>query len=90
MQIDQYLRLVNWKSVHFTEREIGLPQIGMELDLGGIAKEYAVDRASQMLLDKGITSGLVNLGGDLRILGPHPDGMPWLIQVAHPRIPGRL
>ena len=89
-QIDKYLQLVDWSHVNFKQNEIGLPEIGMELDLGGIAKEFAVDRAVQVLQENNIKSGLVNLGGDLRILGPHLDGSPWPIQIAHPRIPGSM
>jgi thiamine biosynthesis lipoprotein len=88
--VKPYLNKVGWNKVQFNANEIGLPETGMELDLGGIAKEYAVDRAAQVLLDQGAVSGLVNLGGDLRILGPHLNGSPWLIQIAHPRISGAI
>jgi thiamine biosynthesis lipoprotein len=58
---------------------------GMELDFGGIVKEYAVDRLAALCWNKGIHHGLVNLGGDVRIIGPHPDGNPWHIGIQHPR-----
>jgi thiamine biosynthesis lipoprotein len=90
LKIKEYLKLVNWKSVYFSGQEIGIPNVGMELDLGGIAKEYAVDRATQILQEQGITSGLVNLGGDIRVLGPHLDGTPWAVQIAHPRVMGAV
>ena len=44
----------------------------LRLDLGGIAKGYAVDRAIEALLDAGCEAGLANAGGDLRVFGPHP------------------
>ena len=66
-------------------QRVGLPLAGMELDFGGIGKEYAVDRAAACLLDLGVNSGYVNLGGDLRILGPMSDGTPWSIGIQHPR-----
>jgi thiamine biosynthesis lipoprotein len=62
-----------------------LPQKGMQLDLGGFGKEYAADRAATLLLEQGINSGYVNLGGDLRIFGPQADGQPWTIGIQHPR-----
>src|SRR5205814_1860929 len=57
----------------------------MELDFGGFGKEYAVDRAALLLAQAGIESALVNLAGDLAILGPQPGGEPWRLGVRHPR-----
>jgi FAD:protein FMN transferase len=57
---------------------------GMEIDLGGIGKEYAVDRVASVLGDLGVTRGLIDLGGDMVVLGPHPDGQPWAIRLRHP------
>lgn len=82
--------LIGWDRVHWDGRAIQLPEVGMELDLGGIGKEYAVDRVATLLLEAGQHSGLVNLGGDLRVLGPHPDGRPWQLGVAHPREPDQV
>ena len=63
---------------------------GMELDFGGIVKEYAVDRVAALLQAAGVAHGFVNLGGDVRALGPQPDGTPWRIGIRHPRAPGAL
>ena len=60
----------------------------MEIDFGGIGKEYAADRAATICIDHGIRHGLVNLAGDVRVLGPQPDGTPWRIGITHPRCPG--
>ena len=57
---------------------------GMQLDLGGIAKGYAVDRAAAALRDWGIGSALVNAGGDLYAIGTNADGEPWRIGVRDP------
>ncbi|MGE5088053.1 MAG: FAD:protein FMN transferase [Candidatus Levyibacteriota bacterium] len=81
----QALALVGWSEVEWDERAIRLPRKGMELDFGGIGKEYAVDRAAAILLDHGIASALVNLGGDVRAIGAHPDGSPWRVGIRHPR-----
>jgi FAD:protein FMN transferase len=51
------------------------------LDLGGIAKGYAVDRAVEALVVGGATCGLINAGGDLRVFGPDP----WPVTVVEPR-----
>jgi FAD:protein FMN transferase len=81
------LALVGWDKVHWSATEIHLTKPGMQLDFGGIGKEYAADRAATLCLNEGINHGLVNLAGDIRILGPHPDGSPWRIGIKHPRQP---
>lgn len=60
---------------------------GMELDFGGIVKEYAADRVAALCLANHIHHGLINLGGDIKIIGPHPDGSPWRISIRHPHQP---
>jgi thiamine biosynthesis lipoprotein len=57
---------------------------GAEVDLGGIAKGYAVDRAADALRARGVVDGLVNVGGDLVALGRDSDGRPWLVGVQNP------
>jgi FAD:protein FMN transferase len=61
------------------------PQPGMEIDFGGLVKEYAVDRLAGLCLEAGVHHGCINLGGDVRVVGPHPDGSPWRIGIQHPR-----
>lgn len=65
-------------------------QPGMAIDLGGIAKGYAIDRTIALLRQAGVTSALVNAGGDLYALGRKPDGKPWRVGVRHPRRPEEL
>jgi thiamine biosynthesis lipoprotein len=57
---------------------------GMEVDLGGIAKGYAVDMAAEALQKAGAKSGIVDIGGDLRLFGTPPEPGHWLIQVRRP------
>ena len=61
---------VGWDKVQFSEREVFLPLPGMELDFGGVVKEYAADSAAMVAGKAGLHHGLVNLGGDIRIVGP--------------------
>lgn len=61
----------------------------LTVDLGGIAKGYAVDRAISVLREHGVTSAAVNAGGDIALLG-HKQGRPWRIGVQHPRRPGQV
>lgn len=84
-QLAALLPLVDWRRVVRTPGAVYLPQAGMELDFGGFGKEYAVDRAAEVLLAHGVQHGYVNLGGDMRFLGPQPDGTPWQIGIQHPR-----
>lgn len=56
----------------------------VQLDLGGIAKGYGVDRAARALREWGITDALVNVGGDLYALGVSEDGDPWEVGVRDP------
>jgi len=87
--IDSLLPLIGWSQVEWEADDDGgslrLPRAGMQIDFGGIGKEYAADRAAAALLDAGAAHGLVNLGGDVRVLGPAPDGTPWRIAIQHPR-----
>lgn len=67
-----------------------LPADNPGLDLGGIAKGHAIDRAVAALRRAGVTQALVNVGDDIHALGQAPDGGPWRIGVRHPRRPGAL
>ena len=88
--LDNLLPLIGWQKVIMKDQRIALPLQGMEVDLGGFGKEYAADRAAQMLKEKGIASGYVNLAGDMRFLGPKPSGEPWLIGIQDPRHPDQV
>jgi FAD:protein FMN transferase len=57
----------------------------VKIDLGGIAKGFAVDRAVEALQRHGIMDGIVNAGGDLRVFGPHPHA----VDIRDPRRPDR-
>lgn len=79
------LPLIGWSQVELGDGRVRLPRAGMELDFGGFGKEYAADRAATLLVDAGLGHGFVNLGGDIRVLGPRADGTPWRFGIAHPR-----
>jgi thiamine biosynthesis lipoprotein len=83
--IASLLGLVGWVGVERDRGFVRLPLSGMELDFGGFGKEYAVDRAGAVLRGMGIGSALVNLGGDILVTGPAPDGAPWRVGIRHPR-----
>ncbi len=62
----------------------------MEIDFGGFGKEYAADRAATLLQERGVRHGLVNLGGDIRLVGPRLGGNPWMLAIQDPRLSDRL
>jgi thiamine biosynthesis lipoprotein len=62
---------------------------GVRIDLGGIAKGYAVDRGMNMLQQAGITSALISAGGDTRVIGKRWD-RPWHIGIRNPREEGSI
>ena len=86
-EVEQLLPLIGWSRVEWSDSAIRLPRAGMEIDFGGIGKEYAADRAATILAQHGVRHALVNLGGDVRALGTQPGGAPWRIGVVHPRAP---
>ncbi len=71
-------------------RGIRFRRPGLELDLGAIAKGYAVDRAVQILRDRGMTTARVDAGGNQRVWGEPPGGDSWIFGVRHPRLEGEV
>jgi thiamine biosynthesis lipoprotein len=83
--IDALLPRVGLDKVAWSQGRLTFTRPGMELDFGGIGKEYAADRAAEVCLDLGARHGFVELGGDIRVIGPQADGLPWRIGIRHPR-----
>lgn len=84
-QLEELLPKIGWEKVQWNSPEIYLPHAGMEIDFGGYVKEYTADVVADFCLENGIHHGLINLGGDIHVLGPHPDGSPWRVGIQHPR-----
>jgi len=92
-QIASLLPLVNFKNVtiHPSRQTVHLTQPGMKLDLGGIAKGYAIDRAYQILQADGIHSALINGGtSSIRIIGKKESKRHWILGIGHPRHENQL
>ena len=83
-ELDACLALVGWESVEYSDNQVYLPLKGMELDFGGVVKEYAADAAALIAGRAGVRHGLINLGGDIRVVGPQPGGEPWPVGIVHP------
>ncbi|MCC6197432.1 MAG: FAD:protein FMN transferase [Burkholderiales bacterium] len=80
------IALIGWREVEWSATSLRLPRVGMEIDFGGVGKEYAADRVATICLEHGLRHGLVNLGGDIRAIGPRGDGRPWRVGIRHPRV----
>lgn len=84
--ISEVLQQVGFGKVSWNGDSIFLPA-HMEIDLGGVVKEYAADCARQVFLENEIHHGLVNLGGDMVVVGNKPDASPWNVGVRNPQQP---
>jgi len=83
--IDAILPCVGWTQLAWHRPTLSFGRPGMELDFGGVVKEYAVDRAVGLCRAGGVLHAVVNLGGDVGVVGPRGDGTPWLVGIRHPR-----
>lgn len=86
-EIDETLALVNYEKIEIDKEasRVFLAEEGMQLDVGGIAKGFVVDRGQQVIEEAGVKGAFVNAGGDINISGSKPDGEQWKIAVQHPQ-----
>ncbi|MGI5309364.1 FAD:protein FMN transferase [Rheinheimera sp. WS51] len=83
--LQQAKQLINYKSVLLlADNKVRYAKPGVKVDLGGIAKGYAVEQASLLLAKAGIQHALITAGGDTRLLGDKR-GLPWQVAIKHPR-----
>lgn len=80
-QVQALLPRVGWHRLRWRRPYLSLPA-RMEIDFGGIGKEYAVDRVLSLLCKETSVSVLVNLGGDLRASAPRKGTLPWIVGVS--------
>jgi thiamine biosynthesis lipoprotein len=83
--IDALLPLIGWERVQWGEAGICLPLAGMEIDFGGCVKEYASDSIAAVLAREGVGRGLVDMAGDMAVVGAGSPADPWTIGIRHPR-----
>jgi thiamine biosynthesis lipoprotein len=79
--------LVNFNDMEINEKDttVFLRKKGMSIDLGGIAKGYAIDRGSAVLENNGITNFILNAGGDIYVSGTKDKETLWKVGIKHPR-----
>lgn len=88
-KVSEAVKAINYKEISVGKKEggkvsitLGIP--GMEVDLGGIAKGFAADELAEFLKGKGVTSAIVNLGGNIVVIGEKPGGQPFRVGIEKP------
>lgn len=90
-ELSKLVSRVDYRQINFDpkKRSVALGA-GMEIDLGSIAIGYAGDRLTELLQNAGVSSALLNLGGNIQVLGSKPDGSPWKIAIQNPAGDGNI
>lgn len=85
--IDSLIKLVGYQKIVLnpSDTSVFLPERGMKIDLGGIAKGYAIDRASMIMKKYGMNNFFINGGGDIYVCGYKSEGVKWSVGIEHPR-----
>jgi thiamine biosynthesis lipoprotein len=85
-EIEDKLKLVNYKNILLDDEKhtIGLKYKYQAIDVGGIAKGYAADEVKKILIKNGIKSAIINLGGNIVVLGSKTDNKPWKVGIQDP------
>lgn len=85
--LENALALTEIHNLEISDERIYLKNKGCVLDLGGIAKGYASKKIAGLFKAKGVTSGLIDLGGNIYVVGKKPDGSDWKIGIRNPLDP---
>ena len=83
-QLKEVLSLINARNISYQDETIHFKKEGMGVTFDGIAKGYIVDRAAEVLSDRGIENYLINAGGDIRTKGSKQGKQPWLVAIEDP------
>lgn len=83
------LPAIDYRHIELVSDKIRFGHSDVRIDLGGIAKGYAVDRAVDIVRQCGISQAMISAGGDSRIIGDRR-GRPWMVGIQHPRDPSGL
>lgn len=89
MEIEELLECVNYEKIELDDTYVRL-DAGSMLDFGAVGKGYAGDEAAQTLRGNGITSALLDIGGNIQAVGAKPDGSSWRVGIKDPFTGGVL
>jgi thiamine biosynthesis lipoprotein len=89
-KIEYALSKVDYHNIILGNSFVSLKEDKCVLDMGGIAKGYALDRIVDILKNEGITAGIVDAGGDLKIFGKKHNNERWCIGIVNPRKPAKI
>jgi thiamine biosynthesis lipoprotein len=83
-EIRQAVANTGWRWFELSESGAARKNAAASIDLGGIGKKYAIDRACEVMIRRGMSGGMINVGGDIRCFGQRVGGGPWRIGVRNP------
>lgn len=82
-EISELLRHTDYRKVKLDGQTAVLPE-GTEIEFGAVAKGYTGDMLKETLMRNGVTSAVINLGGNVALIGDSPDGDPWKVEIRSP------
>lgn len=82
--IEQALSFVNYENITLKDNQLIFAKQGMQLELGAVAKGYIADKVKEFLLSKGVESAIINLGGNILLVGEKPDGTAFNVGIQKP------
>lgn len=82
-RLSEAATLTDYTKIQLDGHFVTLPE-GMQIDLGGLAKGYIADQMAQLLRENDVTSALLNLGGDILVIGAKPNGSPFRVGIQEP------
>lgn len=82
--IKERLPLVNYSHLHLNEATLTFDMPDMQLELGAVAKGYIADKVKEYLIEQGVTSAIINLGGNVLLVGNKPDGSAFKVGIQKP------
>lgn len=88
-KVKEAVALTGWKKMERQGDKVFLPVAGMGIDLGGMGKEYAIDRVMEMAVAAGVENIMVDFGRDIRVHGVPPQRGQWRIGLEDPVDPGK-
>lgn len=88
-ELEMLLGRTGYEKINLQGTEINLPA-GFEIDLGAIGKGWAGDEVTEILQDAGISSAILDLGGNIQAIGSKPDGSDWRLGIRNPYDEGNL